>query len=177
MTFYVDFVKEYMILSAFIQFAILGTAGEVAGAMIAAGRKTFPFSLKTVLLKAAAWGFLGIVIKYAFTGFYGFPDSLVHGGLLPAFFKSGVAHAAAVSIFMNVLFGPQTLFFHRLTDNMICRESGYAGMKNSLVTLLWFWIPAHTVTFLLPSVYRVGLAALWSVSLGCIMGFYKRRSA
>ena len=37
-------------------------------------------------------------------------------------------------------------------------------------TLIWFWIPAHTLTFSLAVDYQVGLAALWSLALGLILG-------
>ena len=60
--------------------------------------------------------------------------------------------------------------FHRLTDNLILRRSGFAGIQRAWWTLLWFWIPAHTLTFSLPLDYQVGLAAVWSVVLGIIMG-------
>ena len=62
------------------------------------------------------------------------------------------------------------MLFHRLEENIIMKESGYEGMEEPLKTLLWFWIPAHTVTFILPREYQIGLAACWSVVLGVIMG-------
>jgi hypothetical protein len=45
------------------------------------------------------------------------------------------------------------------------------------MSLLWFWIPAHSVTFALPKPYQIGLAAIWSVALGIILGFYNRKPA
>ena len=44
-------------------------------------------------------------------------------------------------------------------------------MITALKSIVWFWIPAHTVTFMLPDVYRIGLAAVWSVVLGVILGY------
>jgi hypothetical protein len=41
-----------------------------------------------------------------------------------------------------------------------------------LWSLAWFWVPAHAVTFALPPDWRIGLAALWSVVLGLILGMY-----
>ena len=76
---------------------------------------------------------------------------------------------------MNILFGPQMMTFHRVTDNLIMKTRGFGGLEKSFMTLLWFWIPAHTVTFLLPEDFRIGLEALWSVALGVLMGFFKRR--
>jgi hypothetical protein len=62
------------------------------------------------------------------------------------------------------------MLFHRLEDNLILRRRGFDGMAPALWTLAWFWIPAHTLTFSLPGDYQVGLAALWSLALGVILG-------
>jgi hypothetical protein len=44
-----------------------------------------------------------------------------------------------------------------------------------LKTIPIFWIPAHTVTFLLPPEYRVLMAAFLSIALGGILAFAKRK--
>ena len=44
------------------------------------------------------------------------------------------------------------------------------------LSLIWFWIPAHTGTFLLPPEFRVVCAALLAIALGAILGFAKRVS-
>ena len=46
-----------------------------------------------------------------------------------------------------------------------------------LKTIPLFWIPAHTVTFLLPPELRVLFAAFLSLALGAILAFAKRRAA
>jgi len=38
-----------------------------------------------------------------------------------------------------------------------------------LKTIPFFWIPAHTLTFLLPKEYRIVIAAFLSVVLGVIL--------
>jgi hypothetical protein len=43
-----------------------------------------------------------------------------------------------------------------------------------LRTIPFFWIPAHTLTFMLPPEYRVLAAAMLSVALGAILAFAKR---
>lgn len=43
-----------------------------------------------------------------------------------------------------------------------------------LKTIPFFWIPAHTVTFLLPAEYRVLAAAFLSIALGGILASAKR---
>ncbi|MDO9695544.1 MAG: hypothetical protein Q7W56_12510, partial [Candidatus Latescibacteria bacterium] len=71
-------------------------------------------------------------------------------------------------------FGPQMMAFHRWEDNLILRRHGYAGITTAWWTLVWFWIPAHTVTFSLPADYQIGLAALWGLVLGVILGLSKK---
>ena len=44
-----------------------------------------------------------------------------------------------------------------------------------LKTVPFFWIPAHTVTFLLPPEYRVLVAASLSIALGAILAYAKRK--
>ena len=82
--------------------------------------------------------------------------------------------ALAVSVLTNLFFGPQMMFFHRLEDNLILWKWDMASLTTAWWTLLWFWIPAHTVTFSLPVEYQIGLAALWSVVLGLILGLVRR---
>ena len=119
---------------------------------------------------------LGILIKYAFTGFKGFLQILVDQGFLPGLCESNlVLKAFCLSFLTNAMFGPLLMFLHRSSDNIIAGTRGYRGIDRSLATLAWFWVPAHTVTFSLPIDFQIGLAALWSVALGLIMGFTKRR--
>lgn len=177
MEFYTRFVQDHVILSSFFQFFILGMVGECLGLRIAGKNPFRAMTFLQFVLKMAAWGFLGILIKYAFTGFVGFVASLGEKGLIGSLFFTKAGKAFLISFAMNILFGPQMMTFHRLTDNWIMKTGEFSGLKSSFLTLLWFWIPAHTVTFLLPEEYRIGLAALWSVVLGLIMGFYKRKGA
>ena len=174
---YVEFVTNYMLLASFIQFAVLGLLGELCGAWIANKKVAMPFTTVQTVLKMLAWGVLGVVIKYAFTAFNAVPDALVDHSLASSWFAEKFGKALLTSITMNMFFGPQMMYLHRLTDNLIMKTKGYAGIENSLKTLLWFWIPAHTVTFLLAVEFRIGLAAVWSVVLGIIMGYYKRNRA
>ncbi|MBN1519153.1 MAG: hypothetical protein JW923_03595 [Spirochaetales bacterium] len=173
MAWYVDWVKNNVLLSAFIQFAILGTLGELLG-VLAAKRKPSAKVLEW-LAKAVVWGFLGILVKYSFKGFSGYLEGLVHAGFLPApAMEPGFLRAFLLSVAMNAQFGPLLMFIHRSTDNLISGARGYQGIRASLTTLAWFWVPAHTLTFMLPQEYQIGLAALWSVALGLIMGWTKR---
>jgi len=172
---YVDFVKSNPIASSAVQVALLGTLGELLGCKIR-GRGFMPFSFGQLLLKVAVWGFLGITFKYAFAGFTGFNDALVAKELWPSLGKSTIWTAFSISTFTNILFGPVMMLFHRWTDNWIEKSPmNWVTMQSAWKTLLWFWIPAHTLTFAMPPHFQVGLAALWAIALGVILGLFARK--
>jgi hypothetical protein len=174
MEFYLNWVTSYPLLSAAIQFAFLGTLGEIISFSIQKKKLLIPCSWLQLLAKVFAWAVLGIVIKYGFAGMKGFTQSLLDHELVPAFLGTGLGWAFAVSVFTNVFFGPQMMVFHRLEDNLILGQKGFQGITNAWKTLIWFWIPAHTITFLLPPDLQISLAALWSLVLGIIMGATKK---
>lgn len=173
MNSYVFWVKAHPVACAALQFALLGTLGEVLAAALARRRPGFPFGPFRLVLKVAAWALLGVVIKYGFTGMKGFVHALVDGHFLPAALGSGAGGALAVSVGTNLLFGPQMMAFHRVEDNLITGARGFQGIGRAWWTLVWFWIPAHTVTFCLPTEYQIGLAAVWGMVLGMILGLSK----
>jgi len=163
-------VQAHPLLSAACQFALLGTLGEVLAASLKARKPSLPCTPLQLTAKALAWALLGLVIKAGFTGMKGFTRALLDQRLLPAALASGWGWALALSTLTNVFFGPQMMLFHRLEDNLILGRRGFDGMAPALRTLVWFWIPAHTLTFSLPAELQVGLAALWSLALGLILG-------
>lgn len=173
---YTAWVGANPLTSAAIQFAILGTLGELVSVWIRRKQLTMPFTIQQFLLKTVGWALLGWIIKYGFTGMKGFTHALVDHRLIPAGFGEGMGGALALSVFTNLLFGPQMMAFHRWTDNLIMRQKGFSGIEKAWRTLIWFWIPAHTVTFSLPKDYQIGLAACWSVALGVIMGLSASRN-
>ena len=44
-------------------------------------------------------------------------------------------------------------------------------------TIPLFWIPAHSVTFMLPPQYRVFMSAFLSIILGLLLAVAKRKTA
>jgi len=170
MNSYVLWVKANPLGSAALQFAVLGTLGEWLAASCRRRRTALPFTALQLVLKAAAWALLGLVIKYGFSGMKGFTHALVDGHFLPGFLAQGLGWAFALSVFTNLLFGPQMMAFHRIEDNLIMGQRGFKGIQRAWWTLVWFWIPAHTVTFCLPVEYQIGLAAVWGLVLGLILG-------
>jgi hypothetical protein len=170
---YGQWVISNPLLSAAIQFGILGTIGEIISATIGKRRLAFPGNLFQMMGKIAAWALLGIIIKYGFAGMKGFTQALLDHRMLPQFLATGIGWAFAVSVFTNIFFGPQMMFFHRLEDNLILWKWNLGGLTKAWWTLIWFWIPAHTITFSLPAEYQIGLAAAWSLVLGIILGTAK----
>jgi hypothetical protein len=171
MTSYRLWVQAHPFLSAAIQFGILGTLGEIVAASMRGRRPSLPCTPVQLLAKGLAWALLGLVIKAGFIGMKGFTKALLDHHILPGVLGTGLGGAFALSTLTNVFFGPQMMFFHRLEDNLILKRRGVEGMTPALWTLVWFWIPAHTLTFSLPMEFQLGLAALWSLVLGLILGW------
>lgn len=174
---YIVFVKGHPLLSSAVQVALLGTFGEMLACRIR-GLGWNPFRPSQLLWKVAVWAFLGITFKISFAGFAGFVEGLWARGLWPELGQNAVWSAFSVSFFCNLLFGPAMMAFHRLTDCRIERRPMvWQTLYGAWWTLLWFWIPAHTLTFSLPPHFQVGLAALWAVVLGVILGLFARKGA
>jgi len=175
MNWYIELVQAKPIITAMIQFALLGTFGDVISKWIISKKIFAPFNLITMILKMVEWAFLAVCIKYAFIGFHGFIDSLTDYAFLPELNK--VSYAFAISLSMNLQFGPFLVIAHRLLDNFIDGKKNWDNLDKGFYSLLWFWIPAHTVTFILPKPFQIGLAALWSIVLGIILGFYNQKKS
>ena len=169
---YVNFVRSFPLLSAMLQFAILGTLGDIISKWLQSGKIYLPFRKRIIILKMGAWAILAITIKYAFVGYQGFVDSLIEYKLLPEL--SVFTRALAVSVLMNLQFGLFLVLFHRLLDNIIASVKNWQHLDKGFYSLIWFWIPAHTITFMLDKPYQIGLAAVWSLMLGLILGYYNK---
>jgi len=174
---YLKFVKNYPLLSSAVQILLLGTFGELLAVRIRMNKWHFfgpgPWRL---IIKALVWAFLGITFKYAFVGFFGFVEALVHKGF---WFENAdtnlLVRAVSVSFFSNIIFGPVFMTFHRWTDNQIeKKEMDWKSLQKAWFTLIWFWIPAHTLTFSVPFDLQIGVLAVWTVILGTMLGYFAR---
>lgn len=174
MNTYIELVKAYPIYSAMVQFAILGTLGDIISKWMQRGKIFMPYKWTIIILKMIEWAVIAITIKYAFVGFQGFVDSLMAHQLVPDLGKFG--RAFTLSVTMNLQYGLLLVIFHRFLDNLIARQKNWNHINKGMFSLVWFWIPAHTVTFMLDKPYQIGLAAVWSVVLGIILGFYNRET-
>ncbi|ERJ12658.1 hypothetical protein [Haloplasma contractile] len=187
---FVYLTKTYPYIMGFIKTAILATMGEVLAKRIRTG--TYSISRLT-FYKFIVWGFLGLAFVVVFKLFYGGITFATDEGLLP---KGGTfLHALLTSTFMNLIFAPTFMALHRVTDSYIDLGEGKLGkiLKVKIDTVIahidwqvfikfvvlktipFFWIPAHTITFLLPDVYRVLMAASLSIALGIILSFKGKR--
>lgn len=180
-------------LMGFVKFAILATMGEFLALRILRKRYESPKGLGA---KAAIWGLIGVLVVLMFGLFGAGVSGAAARGLLwlPAegFWRSLLA-AFLTSAIMNLSFGPVFMACHRITDTWIdARASGerlrlgqvvdridWPGFVKFVVgkTIPLFWIPAHTVTFMLPGEYRILAAAFLSIALGAILSFAKARKS
>jgi hypothetical protein len=177
MNAYFAWVRAHPVLSALIQFGVLGSSGEFIATWIQARKGDWPFTFGESLLKIPAWGILGVVVKVGFTGMKGFDHALLDARFLPACFGSGLGWAFGLSFWTNLMWGPLIMVFHRIEDNLILRTWNFKGIEKAFWTLGYFWLPAHTVTFLLPVEAQIGLAALWGMVLGVILGLCRGGAA
>lgn len=185
---FVSFTTTHPYIGGFIKFALLATMGELLAIRITTGDYKKPSG---IIYRALIWGFLGMVIVLIFGLFASGVKASMESGMLP-FKNSNLAFAFFVSAIMNSTFAPTMMAFHRCTDTYI--DLKYDGVKDITVgmvaekidwkgfvsfvvlkTIPFFWIPAHTITFLLPPEYRILVAASLSIALGAILAFAKRK--
>jgi hypothetical protein len=190
--------KTHPYIMGFVKVSILATLGELMALRIATGDYRKPTGL---IYKFIVWGFLGMAFVIAFDLFAGGVVSSMKKGLLPTIsgnsFSANLLFAFFTSTFMNCIFGPTFMAFHRITDTFIDLGEGklnkifkvklsdvvkkidWFGYVDFVVlkTIPLFWIPAHTITFMLSPEYRVLMAAFLSIALGGILAFSKRNTS
>ncbi|MBN2694964.1 Mpv17/PMP22 family protein [bacterium] len=196
--FYKKINSEHGMILSFVKFAILATLGEIIGLRVSIGnyyKKGFG-----IIPRAIVWGFLGLLINSAFIIFStGVPNLLKYLGFSNSdivstndFSLYKLFVAFSISLFMNTIFAPIMMTIHKITDRHIEMGSGkilnfFKPIKfgEILKTINWdvmyyfvfkktiplFWIPAHTITFILPAEYRVLFAAILGILLGVILAF------
>lgn len=200
---YVSFNASHGMIMSFIKFALLATLGEVIALRIRKGRYNEPgFG---ILPRALVWGFLGLTIKAAFvifsTGTPVFADYLGLNGAVSVMKGDlcwlKVLVAFCISVAMNITYAPVMMTFHKITDIHILQTGGtMKGLFSAIPfaqifsrinwdvqwnfvfkkTIPFFWIPAHTITFLLPAEFQVLFAALLSVALGLLLAIAGMKS-
>lgn len=202
--YYNTFNAEHGMVMSFVKFAILATFGEAIGLRIRTGnynQKGFG-----LIPRAIVWGFLGLTIKLAFVIFgAGTPAFLKYLGLAdassaiqaPELTPLKVLVAFSISAAMNIIYAPIMMTLHKITDTHIINNGGtIAGLFKPIKfgeiftnlnwnvqwnfvfkkTIPFFWIPAHTITFLLPVDFQVLFAAILGVVLGVLLAIASQKS-
>lgn len=202
-SWYINFNSGNGFIMAFLKFAILASSGELLGLRIRTGKyfvKGFGIFPRIIV-----WGFLGMAIKAAFVIFSaGVPPMLAYLGLdnpseilAASFTVQKLLVAFCISLFLNMFFSPVLMTIHRISDTHI---QNCGGKFSSLYTKIdigkilketdwkmhWgfvlkktiplFWIPAHTLTFLLPPEFQILFAAFLGIVLGVILAFASVKS-
>lgn len=185
---FIAFTDTYKLVGGFLKFSILATMGELLARRIGAGEWSFP---SYFLTRGVIWGLFGVLITMVFTLFATGVAKLQAIGLLP-FDGVSLAFAFFTATLMNATFGPTFMFAHRISDTYLdMRHEGVQNLSLAKVvgridtvgfvtfvvakTIPFFWIPAHTLTFMLPGEYRVLAAAMLSIALGVILTFAKKK--
>ncbi|MFN8206283.1 MAG: hypothetical protein U0T82_02590 [Bacteroidales bacterium] len=194
--FYTRFNAEHPVLISFIKFSLLATTGELIGLRIKTGsyfKEGFG-----LLPRALIWGFLGVTVKIAFTVFAtGTPVFLEMAGLDGAreiihgpLSAQKIFVSFCISTALNLFYAPVLMTFHKITDTHIQQHNGSFSclfksirIREIIVNMDWavqwnfvlkktiplFWIPAQTITFLLPAEVQILFAALLGVLLGVLL--------
>ena len=194
---YKEFNAAHGMMMSFFKFGILSTMGEMLGCRISTGNYVTPTF--GVLPRMIVWGLLGMGINMAmiifskgtpmFMEYMGMKDA-VNSFTAAAFTMDKLWVALAVSVAMNTIFAPVFMTFHKITDAHIAAHGGSLKalvipipMAERFASINWqaqwgfvfkktipfFWYPAHTITFLLPTEQRVLFAALLGIALGVLL--------
>ena len=187
---FVNLTTQYPYTGGFSKFLILATMGELLAIRIVTGAWKLP---KGLAYRAVIWGIIGMAVVLMFGVLGPGMSAAMAKGLLPGD-KSPFLLALFISSIMNLTFGPTLMICHRLTDTYldimyekptaqvtwseVVQRIDWDGLVSFVLfkTIPFFWIPAHTIIFLLPPEYRVLGAAMLSIALGSILAFSKRKS-
>lgn len=189
---FVSLTSHYPYIMGFMKTMILASMGEILVRRIKTG---LYFNDPGFLLKALIWGLIGMTFVFVFPLFDGGIKTIFQNQVIfESIFLNSLFYAFMVSLSMNLIFAPTFMMLHRITDTYILLSEGsFLKMKNVslhdvvnqidfkfffsfviLKTIPLFWIPAHTITFLLPSTYRVLMASYLSIALGILLTLKKK---
>ena len=174
-------------IMGFIKFALLATAGELIAAFIKTGKITVPCK---IVWRFVIWGVIGVWISFMMTVYKTASAYMMVAGKLPGVGNTPL-FALYTSVLMNTSFGPTFMAVHKISDKMLelSANKEKLSLKNAVLGVDWstfvsftilktvpfFWIPAHFITFLLPSEYQVIMAAALSIALGVILSIGGRK--
>lgn len=185
--FFLNFASDYKILGGFTKFFVLATIGDFIAIRIKNKKWEVP---SYILVKAFVWGLIGVSIVLMFTIYPVGIQSLQNNNVLP-FDGNTFFFALFVSISMNFTYAPTMMAFHRVTDTYLSlrKTNKSVSLNETLGSINWrqfikfsvfktipfFWVPAHTITFLLPEEFRIIFAAILGIFLGLILGIFSNK--
>lgn len=171
--------KAYPYIMGFLKFALLAMFGE----MIKNRIKTGFWHTDLFPVRVITWGVFGMIMAFAFALFasgvqaaMGTP--LWFGGKEMNSLGSKLIFAVSTSFWMNLIFAYPMMLGHEWFNVVFAKRRLVGGTEflglidkhawGSFIpkTILYFWLPAHTVTFLLPPEFRVLMGAFLSMALG-----------
>lgn len=185
------FSSAHPYLMGFFKFAFLATAGELISCRMASGKWQAP---PYIVARYVIWGVIGVWITYMMKMFGAGVEGMMLSGLLPTVSISWLQtllRAFFISATMNLCFGPTFMAVHKCSDTYLAlraERKGHVSLAEVIKavdfhrfvsftlfkTIPLFWIPAHTVTFLLPAEFQVMLAACLSIALGIILNLRRK---
>lgn len=191
---YENLNSNYPYALGFLKTMVLASMGERLVSRIKYGSY---FRRDGFVLKAFVWGLLGMTFVLIFPIFFEGVQIAQLNGFLPRLthvMSNRLLTAFLTSLLMNLVFAPTFMLIHRVTDQYIEKAEGrLRNIKDVrlndvldaidfnvffkftlLKTIPFFWIPAHTITFILPGSYRVLFAAYLSLALGLLLSMKKK---
>lgn len=183
------FTAAYPYLMGFLKVALLATFGEMLKVRI----KSASWKVSNPIARFIVWGLVGLLFTFVFALFakgmtlmMGSPLWFGEDMLSRSFketFGQKLLFAFSTSLWMNLIFAYPMMLAHEWFNTVIEQkrlvggEAFLTGIDKKIwgsfipKTIIYFWIPAHTVTFCLPGDYRVLMSALLSLFLGVFLTF------
>lgn len=183
------FTAAYPYLMGFLKVALLATFGEMLKVRIKSGS----WKVSNIIARFIVWGLTGLLFTFVFALFAKGITMMMGTNLwfgenmLARTFKSSFSQtllfAFSTSLWMNLIFAYPMMLAHEWFNVVIGQKRLIGGedflniidkkIWGSFIpkTIIFFWIPAHTVTFCLPGDYRVLMSAVLSLALGAILTF------
>ena len=180
---FTNLTESFPLCMGFLKFFFFASLGELISYRISLKKWAFP---RAFLAKAFLWGFIGVLVSFSFQFYSTGVKGLLLGGKLP-FPELALSFAFFTSLTNNLTFAPLMMSFHKIChtylDRLFEKKGGRISFENLMDSIAWkeffkkvclkkipfFWIPIHTVTFLLPDVYRVLFASVLSCFLGIFL--------
>jgi hypothetical protein len=202
---YEEINQQFPLIMAFCKFAILATFGEMLGLRIRTGKYNMPnFGIAPRALVWGFLGiWIAIAMGVYRNGVPAYLEKFqIFSGISETmagnFSALKLWGAFCISVMMNTTFGPVFMTLHKITDTHIMQTGGtlfgFFSKKihftQIITSINWkvqwnfvfkktiplFWIPAHTLTFILPSNFQVLFAAFLGICLGVILSIAARKN-